>query len=229
MRNQPISLDLITINAAILSTVLFLYAATWMDPSLVQKSVVAIILMLAGVTFSLLLGFLKPGKVKTTVSQGASTNILLWVVICLGAVYVMNWSTTWRVQASMVLGSVAFAVLIGVCEEIFFRGFITNWLITLVGPVWGLLAGAGVFAIYHFQVYGQDLNSVLITFGAGLMLGWAMYTTRSLTAPVVAHMIVNFVGLGGFLMGGPVASMVVMAVLSVLLLFLLKPKRGGST
>ena len=114
-------------------------------------------------------------------------------------------------------------------EDIFFRGFVTAWLIKITQPMLGILLGAGVFCIYHLQVYGLNQNALMIIFGAGVVLGWAMYTTKSLTAPILAHVLVNFIGLGGFMYGGPVASFVVVAFISILLLILLRGRRRIKT
>lgn len=220
-------LTLITINAAIISVVLFLYTATWMESSMVDSCILGVIFLVTGLTFMILLGVWKR-KQGPSKQPGYSNRVLLWVVFCLGAVYIMNWSTTWKTLATNPLGSVAHAQLIGVSEEIFFRGFITPWLIALLGPFFGLLLGAGVFSIYHFQRYGSSTPDLLITFGAGMLLGYAMIETGTLDSSILAHVLVNFVGLGGFLMGGLVGSLTAMALSSVLLLLLLRPKRGGS-
>lgn len=225
-RASPIMLDIISINAIILTIMLMIYAATWKDPGMMMETNVSMYLMISGLVLAMLLGLIRPMGVPRGVQ---SKQIIIWLIICLGVVYILNWSTTWKTMETTALsiGAISFAVLIAVSETIFFGGFIQAWLIKLVGPLMGIFMGAAVFSIYHLQVLGLDINSLLIVFGAGVVLGWAMYQTKSLTAPLLAHVLVNFIGLGGFLYGGPVASFVVIAFISVLLLILLKPKRGG--
>lgn len=216
--------DLISINAIILTLVLFLYGAVSLEGPTGYNSIVAAILLIAGGFMAYFLGLISIGSPK---APGQRLN-LLWLLGCLGVVFILNWSTSWRtLSTDQPLGNIAETVLIGVSEDVFFRGFITAWLIALMGPVLGILLGSGVFTIYHLNVYGGDLNAMMIVFGAGLVLGWAMFQTKSLTAPILAHVLVNFLALGGFLYGGPLASVIVVALLSVLILFLLKPKRGG--
>lgn len=219
-------LDIISINAIILTIMLVIYGATWKDPGSFMETNVSMFLLLGGITMAVLLGLVR----ITGVPRGAQgKQILMWLLICLGVVFLLNWSTTWKTVElrALTIGVVTSAVLIGVSETVFFGGFIQAWLIKLMGPVLGILMGAGVFSIYHLQVYGLDQNSMFVVFGAGLVLGWAMYTTKSLTAPLLAHVLVNFIGLGGFLYGGPVASIIVVAFISILLLILFRSKRGG--
>lgn len=224
-RARPVMIDLITINAIILTIILFMYAATW-GTSLSLNFIFACVLIALGLAVSLLIGLVKLGGLSTLKYRN---RMMLWLFICLGVVYILNWSTTWKSGASLSLDYMSSTVLIGVAEDVFFRSFITAWLIALTGPFLGIILGSGVFTVYHTNRYGSDPNSMMITFGAGLVLGWAMHSTGSLTSSVLAHVIVNFAALGGFLYGGPVASLVVTALISVLLLYLIaKPKRGGS-
>lgn len=217
-------IDLICINAIILAMVLFTYASVWLQESGGYTSVVALILLIGGGFMAYLLGLIRLGSPK----MGGLKLNMIWLLGCIGVVYILNWSTTWRTLSSKEpLGDIAKTVLMGVSEDVFFRGFITAWLIALMGPMLGILCGSGVFTIYHFNVYGGDSMGLMVVFGAGLVLGWCMFHTRSLTAPILAHVLVNFVALGGFLYAGPVASIIVVALLSVLILLILKPRRGG--
>jgi membrane protease YdiL (CAAX protease family) len=212
-------IDLISINAIILAMVLFTYASVWLSESGGYTSIVALILLIGGGFMAYLLGLIRLGSPK----MGGLKLNMIWLLGCMGAVYILNWSTTWRALSSEEpLGDIARTVLIGVSEDVFFRGFITAWLIALMGPMLGILLGSGVFTIYHLNVYGGEAMGLMIVFGAGLVLGWAMFYTRSLTAPILAHVLVNFVALGGFLYAGPVASTIVVALLSVLIILLLR-------
>lgn len=224
-RAPPIRITLITVNAAILSLVLYYYAATYMNDVMRESSLFGASILIAGLVMMLALGIWKRKQAQPTVKQSSSK--LMWVAICLGAVFILNWSTTWKTLSSNAIGDVAYSQLMGVSEEIFFRGFLTSWLMALMGPMLGLLLGATTFGIFHFSRYGESTPDLLICGGAGLLLGYAMMETGDLDSSITAHALVNFVGLGGFLLGGIMGSMVAMAICGVLFLILLKPNRGG--
>lgn len=191
-----------------------------------ESSLFGASILIAGLVMMLALGIWKRKQAQPTAKHKGKT--LLWVLICLGAVFILNWSTTWKTLSSNAIGDVAYSQLMGVSEELFFRGFLTSWLMALMGPMLGLILGATTFGIYHFSRYGGNTPDLLICGGAGMLLGYAMMETGDLDSSIIAHSLVNFVGLGGFLLGGLVGSMVAMAISGVLLLILLKPKRGGT-
>lgn len=191
-----------------------------------ESSLFGASILIAGIVMMLALGIWKRKQAHAGVVKH-SGKTLMWVAICLGAIFILNWSTTWKTLSTNAIGNVAYSQLMGVSEEIFFRGFLTSWLMALMGPMLGLILGAATFGIYHFSRYGSSTPDLLICGGAGILLGYAMMETGDLDSSIIAHALVNFVGLGGFLLGGIVGSMVAMAISGVLLLILLKPKRGG--
>jgi len=193
-----------------------------------ESSLFGASILVAGIVMMMALGIWKRKQPDAGVVKRSGKS-LMWIIICLGAIFILNWSTTWSSLSlnSSALGNVAHSQLMGVSEEIFFRGFLTSWLMALLGPMLGLILGGTTFGIYHFSRYGESLPNLLICGGAGILLGYAMMETGNLDSSIIAHSLVNFIGLGGFLLGGIAGSMVAMAISGVLLLILLKPKRGG--
>ncbi|HRC76504.1 MAG TPA: CPBP family intramembrane metalloprotease [Kouleothrix sp.] len=101
-------------------------------------------------------------------------------------------------QALFMLGA---AVLAPIGEEILFRGYVFNALRETFGQRrWGLPLAYGVsallFAAVHvFSVSRGLLGLMLPLFVIGLLLAWAMHTTRSLLPCIIAHAINNGVAL----------------------------------
>lgn len=82
---------------------------------------------------------------------------------------------------------VAVAVLLApVVEEFFFRGKIQGRLERRLGPAWAIAVTAAVFALAHFQLAGLANRFV-----GGVVLGFAVYATRSIWAGVLLHMAWN--------------------------------------
>jgi len=79
------------------------------------------------------------------------------------------------------------ALASGLAEEAFFRGALQ--------PAVGFVAASILFAAAHF-VPRRDLAPwSAFSLAAGLLLGWLYQATGNLTAPVVAHVLVNGVNL----------------------------------
>jgi membrane protease YdiL (CAAX protease family) len=83
-----------------------------------------------------------------------------------------------------------FSISMAISEEVFFRGFLLNWLSQL-NFVFANVGQALVFTVYHFAVYGQEPFILLYVFASGIVLGFISWKTQSLTPAMLAHMAVN--------------------------------------
>lgn len=75
----------------------------------------------------------------------------------------------------------------GLAEELFFRGALQ--------PVVGWIPASILFGVLHFVPRREFAPWTIFAIGAGLLFGWMVEWTGSLTAPVVAHVLVNGVNL----------------------------------
>ncbi len=110
-----------------------------------------------------------------------------------------------------------------VCEELFFRGYLTAAL-RAAGSRGVLLISALFFALVH----GVD-TSLAPMFLLGLLLGVLMTRTDSLLAPVIVHaaynltvLLLSFSGLGGLFAGLGFASCLIRVPLCAAFVFALK-------
>lgn len=82
------------------------------------------------------------------------------------------------------------AILIGVREEILFRGWLLGVLLTRTKrPNLALLLSTGIFALVHIN---QGGSVVAAAFALGYLLGWVYLWRKSLTAPITLHTLQNF-------------------------------------
>ena len=81
---------------------------------------------------------------------------------------------------------VIFALLPGVCEELFFRGFVQTRLTKRWGVVWSVLFSALLFGIAHSDPVHSPLAFVM-----GLMVGVVVEWTGSLWPAIGAHVANN--------------------------------------
>jgi membrane protease YdiL (CAAX protease family) len=83
-------------------------------------------------------------------------------------------------------------VLVGPCEELFFRGFIQGTFTTWKGPVAGLIAGSTLFGLAHFNplLWFRTIPSAFLGFVYGIV-----YAKRRSIIPVaVAHSLNDTIG-----------------------------------
>lgn len=90
--------------------------------------------------------------------------------------------------------AILFAALIstfaGVCEEIFFRGFVFTAISNTFNPETALVISSGIFGLAHFPVWGADafIESIL-----GGYLGYSyLYSGFNLAVPIIVHTLYDF-------------------------------------
>ncbi|HEU4910003.1 MAG TPA: type II CAAX endopeptidase family protein [Propionibacteriaceae bacterium] len=64
------------------------------------------------------------------------------------------------------------SLMVGLFEAVFFRGFIQTRLSASLGPIPGVVAAAGLYALYHVG-YGMGMREMAFLFGLGLVYGIA--------------------------------------------------------
>ncbi len=80
----------------------------------------------------------------------------------------------------------------GVCEELFFRGFVLTALLARGGSRKALLGSALVFALLHFSPTQLPAHFLI-----GLFLGLLVYWTHSIYPAILAHMTNNLLSVIG--------------------------------
>ncbi|MBK1812130.1 CPBP family intramembrane metalloprotease [Clostridium sp. YIM B02505] len=83
------------------------------------------------------------------------------------------------------------ALFAAVCEEVFFRGVLLNYLGRYKGKMFGLLASSLIFMIFHCTRYNSlyQLSSVLL---GGIALGYLYMKTKSLYMSIGLHFATDF-------------------------------------
>ena len=82
------------------------------------------------------------------------------------------------------------AVIPAICEELFFRGFIQQTLMKKYSPLIAILLSSIIFSAVHLQLYGFIPRIIL-----GMLLGYLMYVSGSITPGVIAHASFNMMSI----------------------------------
>jgi membrane protease YdiL (CAAX protease family) len=91
----------------------------------------------------------------------------------------------WKVGHSMPFLATTL-VMIVIAEETLWRGVVSRFAVERLGRVFGLVAGAALYAVAHLAT-GSPLL-LIAAFGCGLYWGLLADATDDLTAPIVSHL-----------------------------------------
>lgn len=87
------------------------------------------------------------------------------------------------------LGTIGFILLTPIFEELFVRGIIFNKLIERYSLKKAIIGVGFLFAMLH----GFEKGALFIVSGSAFIYGFLYYKTRSLYAPIIYHIINNFI------------------------------------
>ncbi len=100
-----------------------------------------------------------------------------------------------------VTDSVLLALMAGVAEELFFRGFLQSSLVGFFSNertkdlpltvIMGVVPASLVFALFHYFAYGQDYRVLFVLFVGGIVLGLSYEMTNDIGVPILAHTLNN--------------------------------------
>jgi uncharacterized protein len=86
-------------------------------------------------------------------------------------------------------------LLVGLCEELVFRGFLHHLIGRYTQSVWAIVGLSSIaFGLIHWSL---GLHAVVVTTLIGAVLMLAYLRTRSLPAIVLAHFAINFIDFSG--------------------------------
>jgi len=94
--------------------------------------------------------------------------------------------TAWKTGYSTTFLGVTLVMIVA-AEEVFWRGVVARFCMQRFGVAFGILAGAGLYALAH----AATLNPLLLAaaLGCGVFWGLLAALTDDLTAPIVSHLV----------------------------------------
>ena len=186
--------DRISLTTTVLAAVIFLYSATF-PGSLAIKALFAAVLLFAGFILHItVLGGLRRDEF---IDQREGKQILMGfiasfiVIVFFNSVFNQCYTgQTTSFEIRML------AILLAVSEEQFFRGFITPYLAQKMGVWLGSVMSGFVFTIYHFAVYGSNIDALSVVFLAGTCLSLVVLWSRRVSPAILAHIVNNLLAAG---------------------------------
>lgn len=92
--------------------------------------------------------------------------------------------------SGLLLRILVLAIIPAICEELFFRGFIQQTLQLKYSPWIAIFVSALIFSAVHLQLYGFIPRVIL-----GMLLGYLLYVSGSITPGIVAHACFNMMSI----------------------------------
>lgn len=124
-----------------------------------------------------------------------------YTVLALFGIFITGYAVKYVELPMQLTGydALMYSILIAVAEEQFFRGFITDWLLSrIANPMVALFTSALVFMTYHFARYGTATDALIYVFAGGFILSYVAYRSKRLSPTMLAHILNNVVAvLGG--------------------------------
>ena len=188
--------DRISKMLIILAVAIVIYLATFETTTVVMFP---FFLLVGGVAMEVFLerGH-KPEVVSFSEEKSSLSQVAFYTVLALFGIFLTGYAVNLVPSLKMLsltgVNAMLYGVLMGIAEEQFFRGFITDWFLANMGNVWvALLASAGVFTAYHFARYGTSANALAYVFFGGLILSWTAWKSRRVSPSMLAHAGNNFI------------------------------------
>ena len=140
------------------------------------------------------------------------SSVGYYAIIGICGVLVTGWAVSYvqipsallsTMQLSLNSDALMYSVLMAVAEEQFFRGFITDGLLSQKipgvanNPYFALVLSALIFMGYHWARYGTDPNALMYVFAGGFILSWIAYKSRRLSPSIISHVATNILAVVG--------------------------------
>ena len=187
-------------GAFIIAILITIYLATYQSSAIILFPAT---LLLAGMMMEYQLerkgtGFKKGDEPETRQTRQLTTTTVYYSVIGFVGILVTGYTiNVVKYITSLAITSydaALFSSLMAISEEMFFRGFITDFLLTSIKlPYLALFTSAGIFTIYHLARYGTQIDSLIFVFAGGFILSWIAYKSRSLGPSIISHTLNNII------------------------------------
>jgi len=169
-------------------------------------SITPVLLVLCGIMLALAVFFRVPawGGLGWDLSA-------LWIVVPTGllAANALFAFATKGVSPLLVLGILAGTVLVGIAEELAFRGIALNSLARRYPPLVAVIGSAALFGLMHAvnvfarQSAAEVAIQIVLTTVFGIAFGWVYLNTgRNLLIVIACHALWDFGGIGAVAGGG---------------------------
>lgn len=116
-------------------------------------------------------------------------SIVFFALVLTGNAYVVSWQPQFTTSA---LKYLLVFILVGISEELFYRGFIIASLRIYGNNLFIILFSSGIFSLIHFLNNEFHLLSFLNIMLIGMLFAYTFIETKSLWLPIGYHILWNY-------------------------------------
>ncbi len=189
--------DAVSQSLLVLALLCLVFLATFENTTIILFPT---ILLVVGVTMELFLER-KREMVEDDPTVKSLGRIGYYTIIALFGIFAMGYAINLVPLVTLQLtaySAFVYSILVAVAEEVFFRGFITDWLLVKMGAekspkkaYLAVAASAAVFCAYHLARYGTNVNALVYVFFGGFILSWVAWKSKRVSPTIIAHVINN--------------------------------------
>jgi len=130
--------------------------------------------------------------------------VIVAIVMWIGGMYI-DFVTRLTIRLALSdMDLILYYIFAAVCEELFFRAFLINFIIgistkkgkkpKMIVILFALIVSSFLFMVIHLQVYGSNMPMMVSTLLGGFLLGGGYIIFRDISANIGAHALKNAVG-----------------------------------
>ena len=189
VKGWAVQMDIITVTLLVSAFFYFIFATVWMGTTVGEVGLRAVTMVLAGMMFA---SFFRTFTFDFSLSKNEMRQLFTWTLISLAINLTINFALRKVMGAALDIPR-STAVFQGVGEEVLFRLWLFPWLYRMTrSDLLAAILTASAFTAMHFARYGADPLALMIVFGGGFILSYAVLQTRRLAAPMLGHCLINF-------------------------------------
>lgn len=175
------------IISILVATIVLMYGTTFRgDSEVVSILLTSVTMLTIGLTF----GVLMTG-VQFKFFDMRIVETILWTGMSFGGILLVNRLVPIRFDVTSGISEKWLGVLLGVAEELFFRVWICGFASKF--SHWGAIVGSSaIWSAYHIARYGGSLNTLLLIFVVGCLLGWIYLKSKVADGVIFGHALVNY-------------------------------------
>jgi len=141
--------------------------------------------------------FVNVGFRKYYIWMDLLTGVLIGFIVMIFGLISLAWAGKVQIKMydfdikNLLLTTIHF-VLVGILEELLFRGYVLNNLMISFNKYLALIISTVLFTVMHFANPNLDLLGITGLFLAGILLGMCYLVTNNLWLPIALHFSWNF-------------------------------------
>lgn len=202
-KNYFIIFSIVIFMCMVLSTIYLIIIKNYFSEVYKNNKIVFMLFAQLLILLPMLIHIFYNGEKINTIgitSENFLKSLILGVLL-IGVYYLMKLKLYGNKEINITIYNLMYFLIVGIGEEILWRGYAQNRLIYKFGKLRGLLLTALIFSVIHIPqriiVLGLDLKGVIMSIffimPISITLGYIAYKTKDIITSSILHTIANLI------------------------------------